>query len=190
MYEIRRYNIRNEPGTIEGWAVIVVDSKGFLGIVSDFGSYAFHWRGPVIDFFQFLTRCDVDYLAKRLGKPEYLPEPTLRRVREDILRLRRTRHWSADKARDEWDLIEECDELCNDAAFTRWYDRTDIQDASECAVYGTGPQLRAFFARTWPRFLEAVMASAFETSDSPAPIGAREDLPDAIREAMSDEVDA
>ena len=36
-----RYVIPNVQ--YDGWAIVHVDSSGFLGIVSDFGNYAYRW---------------------------------------------------------------------------------------------------------------------------------------------------
>src|SRR4051812_17884112 len=79
---IERYDVTSVKH--EGWAVVVVDSKGFLGVFSDYGNYAYHWTHFGDDFKKFLAGLDWDYLYGKLMQLRdarvYDGEATLQKV--------------------------------------------------------------------------------------------------------------
>ncbi len=158
-YWIRRYEV--PPKGQEGWGIIVVDSKGFLGIVSDYGDYAYHWSSFGKDFFGFLQDIDDDYLAKKItkGKMDYDPRETVLSVKRAIIEQRRGLNWDKDQAREEWDLIRENDDLSMREWFGKWYDQSKLDDASELFCTERPPQVMHFTKRIWPRFIELLKAN-------------------------------
>ena len=130
-----RYYIPSEG--IEGWAEIVITSTGFFAAVSDFGNYAYAWRdagcNDVRKFF-INAHKNWDYFAHKLGgehSQDYDDVATLKNVKEHLLELRRRKRLTCELARDEWDLLRDCNDLYNSHDFERWYERTVLDDAYE-----------------------------------------------------------
>lgn len=152
--EVRRYFV-STPGSFE-WAEVIITSGGFFSAVSDYGNYAFAWRSfGDRDFRRFLLNAekDVDYFTKKLqhrgdGPGDvYDGEPTLRAIKDHILRHRRDQSWSEDEARQEWDLIERFDIEGSEVEFGEWYRETTIADAYEFAHHKRNPQAKCFVER-------------------------------------------
>lgn len=160
---IERYEIRsNRCCGLEGWGIVVIDSKGFLGIVSDHGDYAYHWSSFGEDFKKFLEGLDWHYLHGKLtmGRRDvYDGDATEKAIKEHILSHRRTRQWTAERAREEWALLGE-HEVDHDRSdgFSCWYRETTIDDAGEFHHTRPEPQCQAFCQKIWPRFIEAMKA--------------------------------
>lgn len=93
----------------EGWAIIILREDGFLSAVSDFGNYAYRWPNHGrSDFREFLLRAerDWDYFAKKLNPNRHLDsEASLNKLREELLRLRRTKGISKKAAQETLYLI-------------------------------------------------------------------------------------
>jgi hypothetical protein len=154
---IKRYDVRAKSE----WAVVVVDSKGFLGIVSTYGNYAFHWTSFGEDFKAFLLKINEGYLVGKLtlGRPEeYDPRKTLKFVETHILENRRNRNYSKEKARKEWDLLEVWDDLEHEDDFKSWMGQTSIDDAYEFHCSVPCSQATMFADLLWPKFKEALQA--------------------------------
>ena len=157
-----RYALPSERG--EGWAEIVICSSGFFGAVSDYGNYAFAWRhtgcDDVREFF-LRARRDWDYFAHKLGGEHsevYDSEATVKRIKEHIVANRRSRRWSSKQAREEFDLIDECEDLDSVIGFSRWYDQTPVEDAWEMRCSRVNRQLEAFCKSTMARLADAIAA--------------------------------
>lgn len=133
-----RYYIPSIDG-MEGWGVFLLDSTGMFSAVTDYGNAAY----------KFDVRQDEDirkYFAK--GAPGGLLEKlfydlrrydfdeTLQRVQEHILESRRLGSFTRDEARAEWNRLEDYAWIGNEADFTRWFDDTSIDDASEFYTLG------------------------------------------------------
>jgi hypothetical protein len=160
---IERYNVRSD-GRHEGWAVVVIDSKGFLGVVSDYGNYAFHWSSFGDDFRKFLREIDDDYLYGKLMQGRdakvYDGEATLRGILKRIIELRREGRLTPDRARDEWTLAKDS-EINHDRfsdGFSIWYRETQLENANELYETMQDPQCRMFCQKVWPRFVELLKA--------------------------------
>lgn len=154
---IERYNIRGTHH--EGWAVIHIDSKGFLGIVSDYGNFSYHWTAFGDDFKRFLLSIDEHYLHGKLSSTRsiYDGEATERAIKSHILDQRRSKRWPAERARDEWELLREheVDHHTTDG-FSLWYRDTSIDDAYELHEMKPEPQCTAFCQKVWPHFITAL----------------------------------
>lgn len=160
---IERYELRSTRETHEGWAILHVDSAGFLGVVSDYGNYAYHWSSFGGDFKKFLMQLGWDYLYGKLMQGRdakiYDGEATLRSIQKHILELRREGRLTAERAREEWDLAKdsEIDHRFSDG-YSLWHRETQLDDAHELYETMCEPQCRAFCEKVWPRFVEALAA--------------------------------
>lgn len=158
---IERYELGSNRETHEGWAIFHIDSKGFLGIFSDYGNYAYHWSSFGGDFKDFLSGLEWDYLYGKLMQGRdasiYDGEATLRGIQKHILDLRHRKRLSREQAREEWDLAKgsEIDERFSNG-YSLWYRDTNLEDAHELYETMCEPQCRAFCEKVWPRFIEAL----------------------------------
>jgi hypothetical protein len=150
-----RYHLPSENG--EGWAIVFLDSIGCFSALSDYGDYGYRWPiagwGPG-DFRTFLLQCDDDYVLHKIApRHQYDPDGTLKNVKRRILEVRRTRSrfWTKDRARQEWRLLYDFDNLGTEAEFARWLDNTDMEAAYECHAVRVSPRAVAFVQRVLPR---------------------------------------
>lgn len=158
---MERYELRTDRTCHEGWAIIHIDSKGFLGVFSDFGNYAYHWSSFGGEFKTFLTGLDSGYLYSKLTHTQtiYDGEATLRAIKSHILERRRAKGWDPDRARAEWNLLKLHDiEHESSCGFSQWYGETSIESALEFYETCPEPQCLAFCEKVWPRFIEALKA--------------------------------
>lgn len=159
---IERYEISSDRRH-EGWAIIHIDSNGFLGVVSDYGNWAYHWSAFGNDFKKFLEGLDWSYLYGKLMQGRdakiYDGEATLRAIQRHILERRRQRRLTAELAREEWELAKdsEIDHRFSDG-FSLWFRETQLPDAHDLYETMDEPQCRAFCEKVWPRFVEALRA--------------------------------
>lgn len=157
-----RYYFPNEKG--EGWAEIVIGSNGFFAAVSDYGNYSFAWRDTGCDDVRkFFLRAssEWDYFAHKLGGEHseiYDSEATLKGIKTTILEFRRERCWTRDKAREEWDLLDQYENLYSEFDFHQWYLATSLGDAYEYQRRKVRPGLEAFCKLTLKRLSEAIKA--------------------------------
>lgn len=161
---IERYDIRRDGRHgFAGWAVIHIDSRGFLGIVSENGNYAFHWSAFGDDFKAFLSQLDWHYLHGKLtfGSSEvYDGHATIEAIRREILTERRSGRLNAEQARDEWDHADfyEDEIRYGGEGFSAWSEDTGLGDASELRRTRPEPQCEAFCRHVWPRFIVKLKA--------------------------------
>lgn len=159
---IERYDVRSDTRH-EGWAVVVIDSRGFLGVFSDYGNYAYHWTHFGGDFRKFLGQLDWDYLYGKLMQGRdariYDGEATLRSIKKRIIELRREKRLTAEQAREEWDLAKdsEIDHRFSDG-YSLWHRDTQLQDAHELYETMHDLQCQQFCQKVWPRFIELLKA--------------------------------
>lgn len=149
-----RYYLPNES-PLEGWAYIVLSNDGYFSAVSDYGNYAFYWtHHGEKDFRIFLVRAhrSWDYFASKLGDKRYDGNATYDRIKSFILEQRRSLNWDAEKAREEFDLIEnEVDKCYGPGDFTRWHDQTKIDEPWEFYTERYPANLLAFTQKTLKR---------------------------------------
>lgn len=148
----------------EGWAVVHVDSEGFLGIASDYGNYAYQWPGRKNvggDFRRFLvslnTEGEGEYLMSKLGERNEIDrKATAEAIRETV------EEWYL-----EGDLTEEqaqeyreaADRFAEDEDYLVRDLRDDLDampDAWELIQMTYPPMLRAFVRVEWPRIVAAI----------------------------------
>jgi hypothetical protein len=165
--KIWRYCIPTEDG-LSGWGIFLLDSTGMFAAVTDYGNYAFKWSnwGPG-DFRKFVIGLSPGYLLGKVAKVEHDGEATLKSVKEYILECRRDGEWSKEEAREEWDLLAECDGLDSIPACTRWYDATKISDAGEFMSEGYDMDARMFAEKLMPRLAEALKQELEKQSEVP-----------------------
>lgn len=151
----RFYQVRGEH---REWARIWITDDGCISIMSDFGNWGYWFGSPGCEFRKFLTRCDDDYISKKLadGEREYDGERTFANVRREIIRLRRD-GLSAELARHEWELCERFSKLENREDFALWQAESVI-DPSELASFVYPFQLQHFVKRLWPLFVMQLRA--------------------------------
>ena len=154
---LRRYVVRNDKGRWVGTFIICDD--GYFSTVSDYGSYAYYWSQAGECFRSFLCRIDSCYLLGKLSRRDwYDSAETLKDIKRHIVEARRSMNWTREKARKEWDLLAEHDDLFARENFSRWYEDTSIYDASEFYVSGFPPDARGFAREAWPHFVAALRA--------------------------------
>lgn len=159
---LRRYSVRSEKG--DWLADIVIGSDGWFGAVSDYGDYAYAWRGfAPSDFRTFLAGLNAGYLLSKLSSENtYDGEATEARVRAAVGEC------EGEQAETERELLEGSS-FYTSLDFFLWFQETTIDDASGLAVYTYPSDAKLFVERVWPRFVEmlrAEMAAEAETRDS------------------------
>lgn len=150
----------------------IVASNGILSIVSDYGNYANKW--PVAGFAQKDFRAEIvemdgEYVQRKLlqNQKEYSAKKTLQGIKEHILSNRRSSFFSTyrnkstfskEEAREEWDLLEENDDLQTSHDFSMWYDQTKLSDAGEFYRQDYPNSSYMMINKLFPIFQKAVMA--------------------------------
>lgn len=170
-----RYEIPNDQYG-QGHGVVVMDSTGYFSAVTDFGNYAFGWwyHGER-DFREFIAglRGSTCYVMGKLGKKDELDlERTVQHVKEQIIEKRRRGRWSMDpppqkrewyedapatgreKARAEWELIEQLD--AGDITVDEWVRDSRLDDAWEMPCYTYDVHLRMFAEQFIPRLADVL----------------------------------
>ena len=157
---IERYDVRSERGTFSGWAIIHIDSAGFLGVVSDYGNYAYHWSSFGDDFKRFLSGLDWEYLYRKLTHEQnvYDGEATLRSIENELGERLRSNDMSDEQHHAERELLDRLKDEINHSpcGFAEWMRDTEMSDVHELAEYTTETQCRTFCEKVWPRFIAAL----------------------------------
>ncbi len=142
----------------QGWAIVHIDSSGFLGIASDFGNYAHQWVSwGDQDFRQFLADLrDGGYLCSKLGRETNFDRvATAKAFREDILEGRRQNGYDQKTARQLWDAVAE---FLDDDHSADWLleNTSAMVDGWEMLRYDYESLLRGFVQHVWPRIQAAI----------------------------------
>lgn len=153
-----RYYAVRMPGT-SVWARIWITDDGCFSTVSDHGNYGYWWGCPGCEFRKFLTGIDSSYLIRKLaaGEHELNEQRTVDAVKELILRQRRSRSITADRAADEWRRLRATD-FNDEVSRSDWYLHTSLEDAHEVLRYEPPMQVRMFAKCLWPIFVEQLKA--------------------------------
>ncbi len=167
------------PLGVRTWGRFFLTTDGTLGIVSDYGNYGYWWTHPGCEIRQFLIGCEPDYIIGKLagGATEYDAEETGRRIKREILRLRRTRDLSQKGARDEYELLARHDAVSDQRLLFLWYEETRLHEVvevvSELFVYSKPFQLQGFMKVLWPAFIakleEELAAEALPAEETQCP---------------------
>lgn len=140
----------------QGWATILVGSDGFFSAVSDYGNYAFRWcHHGCNDFREFLLNAErsPDYFVVKLSTHPwpYNGPDTLQAVKKYILEARREGIMEKEIAREEWDLLEDNEDLDNEMVFWDWCRSTSLGDAHEFGVHKAPSDVTCFVTKTMRR---------------------------------------
>lgn len=150
---LRRYSIPSEKG--EGWGVFLIDNTGILTAITDYGNYG-HWFSISGDMRDFIIGCgdSESYLMGKFGrKSEYDNDRTCDGIKQYILDSRRSGGLTKDKARNEWLLLCENNELYDYDDLMAWYGETTLDvDMSETVYYDFPSDVKAFVKNLIPRF--------------------------------------
>lgn len=156
--EFWRYNFasRAETHAYFAWAILFLDETGCFSVLSDYGNFGFRWTAGgwgKNDFRDFIAKVGDDYLLSKLTQgvpPEYDSESTIEGIKEFIVSQRRQACIEKEKARNEWDLLEKCDDLRTERDFESWAKQTTFSDEWEFMITQRPQQARAFMKFCWP----------------------------------------
>ncbi len=143
--------------SIEGWGIFLLDSTGMFAAVTDYGNYVYKWtHHGEKDFREFIVKAyqSHDYILGKLTKKVYSGKFTVEDIKNHILCFRRDGSYPKEFAREEWDLVKRIDNWDSILGFNEWYERTDIQDASEFYGKDWTPSAWAFATKLMPRLAE------------------------------------
>lgn len=146
------------------WARIWVTSDGLITIASDYGYFGYWFGGPGCEIRKFLVWVDpsqLGYMANKLadGRRVYDADETARRVREEIIRMRKKKEIGRADARELWRLVVEYDLDNNDPQAEGWmHDELVREHFGDCPHHyfaSTLPgDVRGFMRDVWPAFVE------------------------------------
>jgi hypothetical protein len=148
------------------WARIWVTSDGLISIASDYGHFGYWFGGPGCEIRRFLTGVDPSqdgYMAIKLadGRRVYDPDSTVRRIREEVVRMRKDKEIDRDTARELWNSVNEFELDHSDARASSWLDEDLVREHLGCDAYGYFAQqmpgdVRGFMRDIWPVFVETL----------------------------------
>lgn len=157
-----RYYLPSGPD--RQWAEIVLVSTGMFAAVSDWGNYAFVWRGFGECFRAFVIKIadSPSYVMSKLSREEYDGEATETAIKKEIIRLRRAKEIIAEQAREFWHEVDERDVGSSEVGFALWYYENRgskaIQEAHSLSEKRYPHQARQFCERIMPRLAEVLRA--------------------------------
>lgn len=169
-HSIYEYRLRTDKGH---WlADVILRSDGFFSTVSDWGNYAFRWTHPGMEFRAFVAQLEGqdDYVCSKLAKRDWWDgEQTLKNIKHRITSGRRDGWLTKARAEEEWGhLIDACATFWSEGLngvremdhlqFSRFYDKTSLDDAGELASYDYPPDVRGFCREVMPRLAAAIRA--------------------------------
>ena len=160
------------------WARIWVTSDGLITIASDYGHFGYWFGMPGCEFRKFLTQCDPGprgYMAIKLsdGRRVYDADTTVRRIREEVVRLRRQKEFDREVARELWNSVTEHNLDEHDHDVRAWLDEELVQDhlgyeAWEYFSRMIPSEVQDFMIAVWPVFVEKLKADLLAESKSEA----------------------
>lgn len=131
--------------------------------VTDYGNCAYKWtHHGCSDFREFIAKLETGrqndcYIKKLFGcKDIFDSERTIKDIKKHILENYRDGTYSKTEAREEWELIKEYEDGMTNVGFGMWYERTNISDAYEFAVYDYSTNVKAFGSELLPRLAEVL----------------------------------
>lgn len=163
--KLRRYvkrSTREDPG----WAIVVIGSDGYFSACSDYGDYAYLWshhgRDDFRSFLAEARRDDYYFVSKLSPKREYDPEGTRDNIKRHIIELRREDRLTREKAREEWDYLEDLS-IDNEVELQDWMTSTDFEYPYEWApAYCYNRQAAAFVDRIMADWLAPLLREEME----------------------------
>lgn len=125
-----------------GWGEFVIGDNGFVAFVSDYENGAYAWRHwgdkPFLEFFLQMVKDKYYFLEKLFpgqSNKSFKAKETCKEIREQILEAARSRTWDMEKAREEWELVEDYLQSGDLADVEEWYDLTSFSDPYEFLHY-------------------------------------------------------
>lgn len=157
--KVWRYSFPSIKG--EGWAIFFLDEIGCFAALSDYGDWSYRWNIRGLDegvtFRHFLLQCDDDYILRKIAPiQEYDPESTLQGIKETILGMRREKQLTKEEARDEWELPDRHEGLCDEFQFWGWTQDTELSDTHEFHCTKHSDRAKVFLKQCMPRLREAI----------------------------------
>lgn len=157
---IERYEIPSDRETHDGWAIIHVDSKGFLGVVGAYGSYAYHWSSFEGDFRKFLSGVDWHYLYCKLTHQQrvYDGPATLKAIENELKERLTSNDLSDEQFEEETELLRGLEVEDNECGFRDWLRETKLADVwhLDLAQFRPDLQCQQFCQKVWPKFISAL----------------------------------
>ena len=146
----------------QGWGIFLLDSTGMFTCVTDYGNYAYKWTDHGMDDFRkFVIQIDWHYTMEKLWdgrSKEFDGKQTVQAIERHIIEYRREGYYTKEFARKEWDLLQEqhSSYFSHEHDFMLWYEETELQDASEFAVYDYPATVKALVIKLLPRLQEEI----------------------------------
>lgn len=162
--EIHRYVLPSVDG--EGWGEILISQNGMFAAVSDYGNYAYRWRGfGGGDFREFVAGLadSPEYLAEKLHPSKiYDGRATVMNIKEAILYYRRRGNLSRNDAREEWRALLTYSEgiEIGETGFIFWLNVTMLLDAWELSCKSYPVNVMCFCKKLMPRLAEMIRKEA------------------------------
>lgn len=154
---IERYEVRSDRQTHEGWAILHIDSAGFLGIVSDYGNYAYHWSSFGTEFKQFLSGLDWEYLYRKITHQQrvYDGRATLESIQRELKERLTSGDLSDEQFEDETELLRGMEIEDSECGFRDWCRETKLAEPwhLDLAQYRPDLQCQIFCQKIWPKFI-------------------------------------
>jgi hypothetical protein len=157
MIQTHRYFLGNDENR-EGWNLVILDqdeSECTLFASGDYDSHVgrFYFEK---DFREALLDFDKEYLIRKIAKKDvYDGKTTLEEIKRYILSLFKDGSWNREKARKEWDLLNEY-EFDYKEQFYDWVEETEINDGWEFEYQKYPIRAVAFAERTLPRLQQLI----------------------------------
>lgn len=157
---LKRYELRSNRETHEGWAIIVIDTDiGFFATVSDYGNYAYVWRAPGCEFRKFLIGVEPDYLLGKLlhGRMDRLRVFDGDGTKKEILKyieenkVEECRSQNLEKYENEKAVLENRSFDCQQD-FEAWQSETLLDEPWHFGCWVPDPQCMGFCTKIMPRF--------------------------------------
>jgi hypothetical protein len=155
-----RYYLPSGPD--QQWAEIVLVSTGMFAAVSDWGNYAYAWRGFGECFRRFIIRISdsPSYVMSKISREEYDGEATEAAIKKEILRLRRAKEITAEQALGFVDELGEHGVGSSEAGFALWYYENRgskaIEEAHSLSERSYPHGVQHFCQRILPRLAEVL----------------------------------
>ena len=149
---LHKYVLGSEGG--QGWAIIVIDTElNYFSTVSDWGSYAFAWGNPGMEFRKFLMQLSTDYLrSKLLNGRDHTDVFDLEATKQKILRA-----MEEDGGYDDEQKLA-VDDIDAERSYEEWQSETRLDAPWEYAIWTPSPQCTAFCEKVMPRLKELLRA--------------------------------
>jgi len=142
---------------------VIIENRGYLALNTSHGDWSYTWSSPGCPFKEFLTQIDDCYLTKKLGRQQdrFNGEESFKRIKKDVLRLRRDLEITCEVARNVWDSLGSMD--CSSEVnywrsldempiiFQQIYDYCDVPCVKEF-----DPSLKLFVKDMWPAFVKVL----------------------------------